>query len=113
VLGESMGPPEEEAERADDDEPATRPVPEELRAAVSGSFYSPELDATYTLSPGENGSVRVSAPPGLEVDLRLSAPDTLRGGFLTLRLERAADGAVRGFQVDAGRVQNLRFERRP
>jgi hypothetical protein len=56
--------------------------------------------------------VRVEAPPGLSVELRLSAPDTLRGESLTLRLERDAGGSISGFQVDAGRVKNLRFVRR-
>jgi hypothetical protein len=38
-------------------------------------------------------------------------PDLLRAGPLQLRIVREG-GRVVGFDVDAGRVQNLRFNRR-
>ena len=33
--------------------------------------------------------------------------------FLTMRFERDASGTITGFQLDAGRVKNLRFKRLP
>ncbi len=74
-----------------------------------GGFYSDELDMTYTFSLGEDGAL--VARFGSQ-----TRPVTLRGegafaiGNLELR-PQAGSGRIEQFFLDAGRVQNLRFER--
>ena len=88
-----------------------------------GSWYAPELEAMYTLEQ-EGDLLKVMAPPGLELELRLvsssdSTPAPTDGqisygdGFFLLRAEAPprrgrAPGVLR---LDAGRVNNLRLER--
>jgi CubicO group peptidase (beta-lactamase class C family) len=79
-------------------------------AAYAGSYYSAELDVTYRLyADGDE----------LWLSLRNTPPrrfrkldDGLRAGGWALRFERAPGGAIEGFTVDAGRVTDIRFERR-
>jgi CubicO group peptidase (beta-lactamase class C family) len=80
-------------------------------AEYGGSYYSPELDVVYTVSAGEGGltlsvgkqSVRRLVPDGADV---------LRAGNRSVRFQRGDDRGITGFLLDAGRVRNLRFEKR-
>jgi hypothetical protein len=82
-------------------------------AAFAGDYYSEELDVVYRLSVAgdrgrivyEVGSRRGSARP--------IGSDVLWSNNLQFRFERDAAGAITGFQIDAGRVKNLRFTRIP
>lgn len=89
-------------------------------AAFAGDYYSEELDVVYRLSVAgkdggggdddgrivyEVGSRRGSVQP--------IGNDVLWGNNLQFRFERDAAGAITGFQIDAGRVKNLRFTRVP
>ena len=51
------------------------------------------------------------AGKGIDRPLRPSASDTFNAGGLVLRFQRRG-GSVVGLEVDAGRVQHVRFERR-
>ena len=74
-----------------------------------GTYYSPELDVDYYFVEVD-GALSVRA--GADIDERVEsiAGDTLRAGSLTFRFTRAG-GEVTGFELDAGRVVHVRFER--
>jgi len=79
-------------------------------AELAGDYHSEELDVVYAIRQAEQGlEVSVAGQPPLP--LLAVEPDVLRAQFLTLRMERNASGAITGFQLDAGRVKNLRFLR--
>lgn len=103
---------EEEKRRADAPKPAgpsLAPTVAELRA-YSGDYYSEELDATYTLSvEGSRLILRRRNSPALP--LEPVSPGTFRAGRTTLSFEQH-NGQPRAFGVEAGRVRNIRFERR-
>ena len=131
-LEDAMDPPEDvaegeaedgateeaEEETAEDDpgEEGAPPEPPDLeipnRARYAGSFYSPELDATYriveedaaglTLQVGRRDPVALAA----ESDGRLMIED---GGIF--HFSELVDGRYEVMIVDAGRVRNLRFTR--
>lgn len=101
---------------ADSSIPAARP---DRATDFVGSYYSRELDVTYRISV-EDGALRVRAGAAIDGELYLVQGDTLATGFrrpdgrvqpqLTLRFLRSGD-RVRGFELDAGRVVHLGFER--
>ena len=121
-LEDAMDPPEdvaegeaeaaEEAAAGDDatDVPPDHDIPD--RARYAGSFYSPELDATYriveegaaglTLHVGRRDPVALVA----ESDGRLTTEDGP-----TFRFSDLIAGGYEAMIVDAGRVRNLRFTR--
>ena len=74
-----------------------------------GTYYSAELDVDYTLSVTD-GVLRLTFGAGFRAEVRQVVPDHLEARGLQLRFERM-DGRVTGFEVDAGRVRNLLFER--
>ena len=79
-------------------------------AELAGDYYSEELDVVYAIRQAGDGlEVSVASQPPLP--LLAVGPDVLRAQFLTLRMERNASGSITGFQLDAGRVKNLRFIR--
>jgi hypothetical protein len=80
-------------------------------AEYTGSYYSPELDVTYSLRADEGRlTVMVSRMPARSI--QPIAMDVFAAGGRTYRFQRGADGSVAGFILDAGRVRNLRFEKR-
>ena len=107
---------EEETAEEDPGEEGAPPEPPDLeipnRARYAGSFYSPELDATYrimetdaaglTLQVGRRDPVALLA----ESDGRLTIEDGAILHFSTL-----VNGRYEALIVDAGRVRNLRFAR--
>ncbi len=82
-------------------------------AAFAGEYYSEELDVVYRLSvAGDSGRIayQVGSRRG---SARPIGNDVLWSNNLRFRFERDAAGAITGFQIDAGRVKNLRFTRMP
>jgi CubicO group peptidase (beta-lactamase class C family) len=111
-LEDKLAPPEERdrPQRRRADEEAGIDIGAQARAELAGDYYSEELDVIYALrQTGEGLEVSVAAQEPLP--LLALMPDVLRAQFLTLRFERNTAGAVSGFQLDAGRVKNLRFTR--
>lgn len=89
-------------------EPGT---PEELDA-YAGSYYSPELRTTYTISH-EDGKLVARHQRNPDVELRSIGSDEFAGGqwFLSKVNFERQDDQVTGFLVTGGRVRKLRFER--
>lgn len=79
-------------------------------AAYAGSFFSEELQATFTLSVVD-GVLTLRRPIADPAPLRPLIRDEFTVPGATLRFQRDGSGAVSGFMVDAGRVRNLRFVR--
>lgn len=84
------------------------PTASEL-AAYAGSYYSPELETTYTLRV-ENGKLVVSRRRAPRTELTPTTPDSFAIRGLQLHFTREKR-AISGFTIDAGRTRNLRFER--
>ena len=125
-LEDVMDPPEEvadvaeaaEAETAEEapaeddasDAQPDRDIPN--RSRYAGSFYSPELDATYRIE--EEGSAGLTLRVGRRDPVALVAEAdgqlTVEDGP-TLRFSDLVGGRYEAMIVDAGRVRNLRFAR--
>jgi CubicO group peptidase (beta-lactamase class C family) len=80
------------------------------RAAMTGRFYSPELDATYELRDAGDALVVVRSRA---VDtLRAVDRQTFRGSGYTLRFTASTAGtAGPAFTLDAGRIRGIEFSR--
>ena len=74
-----------------------------------GTYHSPELDVDYEFLEVD-GALIVRAGAGIDDQVVGVAGDTLRAGSSTFRFARVGD-QVTGFELDAGRVVHLRFER--
>ncbi|MDX1647829.1 MAG: serine hydrolase domain-containing protein [Longimicrobiales bacterium] len=87
------------------------PAPADLQA-LTGRYYSPELETVYTLSV-EEGSLVARHRRHPEFVLTPVESDVYEGeGFFgTARFERDESGAVTGMRVSNGRVRNLLFVR--
>ncbi len=86
-----------------------RPTAAEL-AGYAGTFYSDELQATYTLEAAD-GTLTLKRRGASPQQLRPTTRDEFSAGPMTLRFTRGADGEVTGYLLDVGRIRNLRFER--
>ena len=113
-LGDRMEAQEPRGQRAPRAQPPDMvELSDAALAAFAGDYYSEELDVVYRLSVArgsggivyEVGSQRGSARP--------IGDDALWSDNLRFRFERDTAGAISGFQIDAGRVKNLRFTRVP
>ena len=95
-------------------EPAS-PEPESAipgRTRYAGSFYSPELDATYRIVEDGASGLTLHVGRSEPVSLLVSADGVLTTGRgTTLRFSDLAGGRYRAMLLDAGRVRNLRFTR--
>ncbi|HEX8848568.1 MAG TPA: serine hydrolase domain-containing protein [Gemmatimonadaceae bacterium] len=78
-------------------------------AQYAGSWYSPELDATYTLR-ATNGKLVLARRRSPAVTLQPTYADAFAGDGLLLRFTRQG-GAVKELLLDAGRIRNVRFMR--
>ena len=111
---EDPGEPEERTTAAT---PAGEPeedAPSEAitgRDRYAGSFYSPELDATYHIRMTGTEGLTLRAGRWDPVTLLEADDGALRGQGLAFRFADFADGRFRSFMLDAGRVRNLRFTR--
>lgn len=79
--------------------------------AYEGTYYSAELDATYRIALTAGGLLLTRRLGGGV--LRAVGSDRFAVGSHTFVFQRAASGDVTGFTVEAGRVRNIRFTRRP
>jgi hypothetical protein len=87
------------------------PSAAELRA-FEGDFYSDELDVIYRIRL-ERDSLILTVGNDLDGPLRPADPDAFRRRAVVLRFGRDDAGRVARFGLEAGRVKNLRFVRRP
>jgi CubicO group peptidase (beta-lactamase class C family) len=79
-------------------------------AAMSGRFFSDELNATYELT--HEGTTLVLHRPRAPADtLRATDHQTLRGGGLTIRFTQPPTGTAANFTLDNGRARGLEFAR--
>lgn len=117
VLANELGP-EEERKSANGSErqpetgyvPPDGPSPEQMKELV-GAYESEELAVVYEIAPGEKSlSVGVRGKPKLP--LVVKEKDTFLVGGARVSFQRDAEGRVKGFTIDAGRVRNIGFARR-
>ena len=106
--GEAPAETEEEG-----DAPQDRPghdIPDRTR--YTGSFHSPELNATYRILAEGGAGLTLHAGRWEPLTLRAEGDGVLgseRG--VTLRFSELGGGRFQSLMVDAGRVRNLRFSR--
>jgi CubicO group peptidase (beta-lactamase class C family) len=82
-----------------------------LRAEdYTGTYHSEELDVRYSIAQ-RAGRLELERPNASPQEMRATEPDVFAAGNLGLRFERASDGRITGFTVQAGRVRNIRFVR--
>jgi hypothetical protein len=123
-LADLLGPAGDTARPAEDspaDEvPAPRPLTPEQGVEFTGTFVSPELDATYRLALDDGGLiVRIEQEAPLEVvpigddRFRFSFSDQAYSGVVSASLEfrRDARGAIAGFELGSGSEQGIVFEK--
>ena len=91
-------------------DPPAHDIPDRTRYA--GSFYSPELNATYRILE-QGGAGLVLHAGRLDPATLLAESAGVLGGprGMTFRFSALAGGRYQAMTVDAGRVRNLRFER--
>ena len=76
----------------------------------TGQFYSKELDATYLLfKEGETLKIKIANYEAQELDIYGKDIFTTDGDLV--RFHRS-NGKIEGFELDAGRVTNLKFEKK-
>jgi CubicO group peptidase (beta-lactamase class C family) len=77
----------------------------------SGSYYSKELDVTYVFMI-ENGTLKSKIENKQSVMVcTINDIDEFATGFGLVRFQREK-GIISGFELDAGRVRNLKFEKK-
>jgi len=76
----------------------------------AGIYYSEELDVVYKLSE-EKGSLLLSVKDNNPLKLTSTELDTFFYEYIALVFDREDNNAISGFKVNAGRVQNLAFEK--
>ncbi len=79
-------------------------------AEYAGRYRSPELEVDYTLTADAEGQLRLAFGRREAEALAWQSTDRFATDDLTLRFDRR-NGVIAGFELDAGRVRNLRFER--
>jgi CubicO group peptidase (beta-lactamase class C family) len=90
--------------------PAFAPKPAELEA-YSGTYYSEEIDTTYTVGV-EAGKLMARFRPAQRLALAPVYADAFDSDGDVIRFTRDGSGRVDGFRVYAGRVRHLRFVRK-
>ena len=78
-------------------------------ASFAGTYYSPELETTYTLSV-VNGRLVVQRRRAARIELTPTTTDSFVARGVQFRFTRET-GRITGFAVDAGRTRNLRFDK--
>ena len=109
VLSNRLGPrpPERESIGERNSVPTASPVTDP--SPYLGKYYSPELDIDYNFMEVD-GALLVRAGAGIYEHVVGVSGDTLRAGSLTFRFNRVRN-EVTGFELDAGRVVHVRFQR--
>ena len=72
-----------------------------------GEYYSKEIDATYKVFK-EGDKLMVKVPNNNAQEMELSETDLFVADGNVIRFKREGD-LINGCEVDAGRVQNLKF----
>jgi hypothetical protein len=80
-------------------------------ARLAGRFYSEELGALYEITVS-GSTISVRRPRGKPETLTARDAVTLSGAVGTLRFTLGPDQRAERFVLEAGRVQNIAFERR-
>ena len=88
-----------------------RPMDEPTRRSITGSWYSDELDVTWTFSVDSNGRLMMQMPRRPAAPVQTLVANIVRAGPYLVTLERDAAGAVTAFTVAAGRAKGMRFVR--
>ncbi|MEZ4455057.1 MAG: serine hydrolase domain-containing protein [Gemmatimonadales bacterium] len=89
-----------------------QPLTAAVLATYAGTYYSPELDVTYRVAASDSG-LTVAVGPNEPRPLRAAGTDRFTGGSgLEFQWTRQGSNRLTGFLLSAGRVRNLRFERR-
>ena len=86
--------------------PKAQKVAEKTAKAMVGRYYSAEIDATYNLL-WEEGNMYVQVQNGPKEPLPQLDELTFGSGPYQMRMQKD----FKGFELDAGRVKNLKFER--
>jgi CubicO group peptidase (beta-lactamase class C family) len=90
------------------------PSAEQLRE-FTGSYVSPELDATWPVTI-ENGQLVLNkgAPEIVDVSGKLepAMKDTFTAGSGLIRFTRDGSGRITGFELSSSRMRGIRFDRR-
>lgn len=81
------------------------------RNRFAGRYYSEELEATYEIAT-DQGAIVLRRPRAPADTLRAIDARTLRGRVGTLRFDAGGKGGAPAFVLEAGRVQDVRFQRR-
>lgn len=76
----------------------------------AGSYYSREIDANYQIFLGDD-DLKLKTPDGNANNMILTNQDEFLAGRLQIEFKRS-NGVITGFELDAGRVQNLKFEKK-
>ncbi|MEE4198600.1 MAG: serine hydrolase domain-containing protein [Bacteroidales bacterium] len=76
----------------------------------TGEFYSEELDAKYLLFL-EDGKLKIQIANYDSQELDIYGMDTFTSDDYLVRFNRS-NGLISGFELDAGRVTNLKFEKK-
>lgn len=80
-------------------------------AQYPGTYYSEELDATYTIA-AKDGQLAITRRAPASIIATPTAMDQFRMASMTLRFLRDPGGRVVALAVDAGRVRDIRFVKR-
>jgi CubicO group peptidase (beta-lactamase class C family) len=88
-----------------------QPTQTEL-AAYPGAYLSEEIDPVYRIVL-QDGNLNLTRLKNKAEVLRPTVRDIFTGEIGTVRFTRDANQRISGFVLDAGRIQNFRFSRRP
>jgi CubicO group peptidase (beta-lactamase class C family) len=91
------------------------PVPYKVTAAeldrYTGTYYAPELDASFVVTP-DSGGVRITMQDGDSQQLPATARDTFGLRGLTVVFSQDRKGRPTTMTINAGRVRGIQAERR-
>lgn len=108
----AVPPPAPDERTGGEPAPSSAPLPDlrEAARALAGDYRSAELDTTYRLRM-EDDALVARAGYSAPVTWRLLDADRAEARGAQIRVRRRAGGEIEGFELDAGRVRGLRFER--
>ena len=110
-LADLMKPQEPNPERESEEESSTTIiVSEDKLIEYSGDFYSNELDVSYKVFI-ENDTLNAKVGYNPEVPLFCTMEDRFESDQFSINFLRNANSKITGFELDAGRVRNLKFFR--
>ncbi len=82
---------------------------EELKE-YEGNYFSPELNITYHLNVKEDQLSVTPETPFLKI-LKPTLRDAFSAGMPSIKFDRTETGAISGFNINAGRVKDVHFEK--